>query len=845
MQMESILRVWGFVPIAVVSLSSAGITNIRDIRTFFNIFDPDFFTVYGRRNINFSVIYDNTNLIELPYNFTDLVPKIEQVDIRKFENSRLDSTVSTTDVQHDYDFTLNEPTIATQTTIQRRDFLNTTTEDGVVSYETSSLQGYQEINSTHNFGIYNRFFGRTKFNESVIININLQTSESRENSQNVIDSIPSHIYIHLWKSSEGEPSLTNSIVYEIPKEDFIFVTGFDGTPSGQVFTNEPLYSPIFSSENLSNEFNRIRVSTENPVTFGSGVSNYVDPASSIAIPNFFSISEVIYNPNTRRFSFDLIDTTIGTVSQTFSGTRDLSKGFDLVMENDDPLGLWSNGSTLWVLDRADRRVYAYNLSNGSRDSSSEFNLASDNNNPSRIWSDGTTMWVLDRGRRRLFAYTLGTGVRDNNREFDLHADNNNPTGLWSDDTTIYVSDRDDSKVFAYILATGVRDESKEFDLDSNNDNSTGLWSDGTTMWVADRTDSLAYAYNLSGGARNTSREFTISDESLGLWSDGTTLYTIAFVEERIYAYTLFTTSDSFASEIDTNRIFSNIVLRKGTDIRLSKNLSDLTIVVNGNTANFSYGLLASETFILATDTVFNDFNLEFNILQGDIGIPTRITIPLVQTRDFTIVEEAGRTYARLNDQLGLRTGEQLLFSHIIPQTLIPLEEGNPENDTFLRSLISDLEDEIQMLRNRVVSNEGEIDDIQNTIGRTSSTLVQYAFGLVETEASNDPVLALAKATSYVNSLGSYVSNSVSNLKTSGSLLNIIAPSQVGFYHLIVLIEESEANNLRFRNDTFDETDLWTKTALTRVISGITYSVYVRNQTLADNDVINLVIKGYD
>ena len=59
-------------------------------------------------------------------------------------------------------------------------------------------------------------------------------------------------------------------------------------------------------------------------------------------------------------------------------------------------------------------------------------------------------------------------------------------------------------------------------------------------------------------------------------------------------------------------------------------------------------------------------------------------------------------------------------------------------------------------------------------------MVQYAFGIVEASASDDTVLALAKATAYVNGSGGYTSSSVSNLKTTGGLLNVIAPSQVGF-----------------------------------------------------------------
>ena len=73
--------------------------------------------------------------------------------------------------------------------------------------------------------------------------------------------------------------------------------------------------------------------------------------------------------------------------------------------------------------------------------------------PTGIWSDNTTMWVVDERDFKLYAYTLATGARNEDREFDLDPANDSPHGLWSDGTTIWVGDRStvNLKLFAYTL----------------------------------------------------------------------------------------------------------------------------------------------------------------------------------------------------------------------------------------------------------------------------------------------------------------------------------------------------------------------------------------------------------
>ena len=222
-------------------------------------------------------------------------------------------------------------------------------------------------------------------------------------------------------------------------------------------------------------------------------------------------------------------------------------GFDLDSANGTPRGIWSNGTTIWVLDNADLKLYARTLAGGARDSSKDISLYSANGNPTGVWSDGTTVWVADAGDEKLYAYTLDGGARDTSKEFDLAGgtpfssnNNGNSAGIWSDGTTMWVADRTDRKVYAYTLNGGVRDTGKEFSLVAQNTIAAGMWSDGATIWVGDPGEKKALAYTLSDGSRVSGQDisFFFSSNAWGIWSDGDTLWMVDGANTYVFAYPL-------------------------------------------------------------------------------------------------------------------------------------------------------------------------------------------------------------------------------------------------------------------------------------------------------------------
>ena len=215
--------------------------------------------------------------------------------------------------------------------------------------------------------------------------------------------------------------------------------------------------------------------------------------------------------------------------------------FALTSANTTPHGIWSDGTTMWVNDFDDNKLYAYRLSNGSRDTSKEIALTSANTNLHGLWSNGTTMWGSDSDDNKIYAYTLANGSTDSNKDFALTSANTDPRGIWSNGTTMWVADYSDEKLYAYTLSDGSTDSSKDFALDSANTRPRGLWSDGTTMWVVDLDDAKIYAYTLSDGSRDSSKDFVTlqaagNGQPTGLWSDGTTMWVVDHTDDKVYTH---------------------------------------------------------------------------------------------------------------------------------------------------------------------------------------------------------------------------------------------------------------------------------------------------------------------
>ena len=284
------------------------------------------------------------------------------------------------------------------------------------------------------------------------------------------------------------------------------------------------------------------------------------------------------------------DYTLGddNLCRRFSNTRVTENEYIFDKANVYVAGVWGNDTTLWVANdnrfpdpEVGNTITAYNIDTGREDPSQSFTTldAAGNHTPRGIWSDGTTMWVIDAEDLRIYAYNLETKEReDSANEIELETNNsnniennNNPIDLWSDGSIMWVSDSDDQRLYAYNVG-GIYNKTKNISVAGSASDDThkvfpgGIWSDGTTMWVNarvfDGTDNLVRAFVLNDGARDASNDWNIavSDLHNAMWSDGATdgatLWSTEWIRSTVNAYTLTTTTTverNESGDIDANR----------------------------------------------------------------------------------------------------------------------------------------------------------------------------------------------------------------------------------------------------------------------------------------------------
>ena len=122
-------------------------------------------------------------------------------------------------------------------------------------------------------------------------------------------------------------------------------------------------------------------------------------------------------------------------------TRVTGKEFSLDSDNSSPQGLSCDGAHIWVADQTNShttsKIFVYEK-DGTRASSLDLpagtlspsnNDGSVNNHDQRgMWSNGTTLFVVDQADSQVYAYQLSDRTRDDDKNLDLDAANTDPEG---------------------------------------------------------------------------------------------------------------------------------------------------------------------------------------------------------------------------------------------------------------------------------------------------------------------------------------------------------------------------------------------------------------------------------
>ncbi len=228
----------------------------------------------------------------------------------------------------------------------------------------------------------------------------------------------------------------------------------------------------------------------------------------------------------------------------------------------NPAGVTTDGTNLYVADQSNNKIRKVVIAtgvvttlagSGTADTTNGTGTAAAFNNPTGITTDGTNLYVAEVSNNRIRKIVIATGVvttlagfgpGDNNGT-GTAATFNQPSGITTDGTNLYVADQVNNQIRKIVIATAVVTT-----LAGNgpgNADGTGtaatFWqptdvtTDGTNLYVADNANYrirkiviatgvvTTLAGNGKGSADGTGTTATFSQPS-GLTTDGTNLYVV-------------------------------------------------------------------------------------------------------------------------------------------------------------------------------------------------------------------------------------------------------------------------------------------------------------------------------
>ena len=271
-------------------------------------------------------------------------------------------------------------------------------------------------------------------------------------------------------------------------------------------------------------------------------------------------------------------------------TRISTREVTLDSANNSPQGLSCDRTHLWVAEDNDdltSKIFVYlrsdeshvsTLDIGASTLSPSSTVGAINNNDQRgMWSNGTTLFVVDYGDDQVYGYQLSDRSRDDDKNLSLDAANTDPWGLWFDGRVLWVADTADDKLYVYDLP-GAQPGNEPADgvPEVRTPTTEEFWS--ATMTVGTRTISglTLHGWDDSGnytGASLTDQDFTFGGDTYDLDRIfvGLGLLTLAFDEGN-------------AGDIATKATRDKLTLHVGSD---SFNLGAASLQTNQRTITWS------------------------------------------------------------------------------------------------------------------------------------------------------------------------------------------------------------------------------------------------------------------
>ena len=314
--------------------------------------------------------------------------------------------------------------------------------------------------------------------------------------------------VYLDSSGEDETTDATAAAEALTEDDFTF----SGTDSRTAVTDSFTLPVTGEVEGTTISW---ASSDESVITVAAdGSATVVRPSAANAeVTLTATITDAEGNTVTKEFTVTVLPFTISTIAGT--GTAGSADGTGTAASFDNPLGIDSDGSNLYVVDKNNDVIRKIVIATGEVTTFATFSGP----DPQDLVIAGTNLYAVGNngvwsiplatgGAATRIAGNVGTGTSDGT---GLAALFNNPTGITTDGTNLYIVDSGNHRIRQMVIDTlvvttlagsaqGYTDETgaaAQFDFPN------GITTDGTNLYVTDTGNIVIRKIVISSGVVTT------------------------------------------------------------------------------------------------------------------------------------------------------------------------------------------------------------------------------------------------------------------------------------------------------------------------------------------------------
>jgi len=298
-------------------------------------------------------------------------------------------------------------------------------------------------------------------------------------------------------------------------------------------------------------------------TYSDCTITVTDTAGNVSSTRTFTSFTAI-EPEQMGGAMQGVELSLSTVVTTIAGTGNTgsTNGTGTSASFYSPQGITTDGTNLYVTNRNNliRKIVISTVvvttvaGTGSSGSDNGTGTSASFDEPEGITTDGTNLYVADTKNHLIRKIVIssgvvttvaGTGSSGSDNGTGTSASFNEPKGITTDGTNLYVADTENHLIRKIVISTGVvtwvagtgsSGSSNGTGTSASFDEPQGITTDGTNLYVADKSNNLIRQIVISTGVvttlagtgsrgtadgTGTSASFT---EPKGITTDGTNLY---------------------------------------------------------------------------------------------------------------------------------------------------------------------------------------------------------------------------------------------------------------------------------------------------------------------------------